>query len=169
MKGAGGGAGGQGVDKTAKDQETLGQTDGHRKGIHGKMTDTLSENMGGGQLRQYLPIPIPTLHFRRSPQSHRAVAPLGAGLGTALTTAPKEAVPGRQMRGEDWAVTGWLPLCPLPPTGRRVATGAFQARHLRVLFPPLAAPAPQCHQEAARAVAATARGRPWGGREARVT
>lgn len=150
---------GQGTKgRTVKDQETLGQTDGHRKGIHGEMTDTLSENMGGGQLRQHLP--TPTLHFRRAPQFQKAVVPLGAWLGSALTTALEQE--DRCERGEDWAVTGWLPLCPLPPTGRRLATGAFQAQHLRVLFPPLAAQAPQRRQEAAQAVAATARGQPWG-------
>ena len=97
VNGAGGGAGDHGVDKTTKDQETLGQTDGHRKGMHGKMTGTLSENTSGGQLRQHLPTPPHPPYPALTPIPEGCGAPRGRA-GYCTTTALTEAVPGRQMR-----------------------------------------------------------------------
>lgn len=77
VNGAGGEEGHRRVDETVKDQQTLGQTDGHGKGRRGAARTHSLENTGGAQPRQHLP--TPTLHFPRLPQSQKAVHPLGLG------------------------------------------------------------------------------------------
>lgn len=89
-----------------------GQT---REGRRGAMTDTLSGEDRWGPptppAEAAPPHPHAACHVL-TPNSPEAAAPLGAGPGTALTTARPAAVPGRQAweSGEDGAVKGKRPL-----------------------------------------------------------
>lgn len=104
------------VERTAKDLQTGGQTYGQGKGRRGAMTDTLRRRWVGPSQGSTSPPPpsIPHAH----PQSQKAMAPLGAGPGTALTTALKGGRPRKTDAGDrgGMGIYGEAPSSPLPLT-----------------------------------------------------
>lgn len=116
VNGAGGREGDLRVDKTAKDQQTGGQTYGQGKGRHGAMTDTLWSRWVGPSQGSTSPPPPSISHAH--PKSQKAMAPLGAGPGTALTTALKGGRPRKTDAGDrgGMGIYGETPSRPLPLT-----------------------------------------------------